>query len=71
MMSKLKYDASTIGNHDFDNGIDGLNKQLPHAAFDFLIANYDFSNTILDGKTNPYRIFTKDGITTQITGSKK
>ncbi|MDH3321377.1 MAG: metallophosphoesterase [Flavobacteriaceae bacterium] len=68
MMSKLKYDASTIGNHDFDNGIDGLNKQLPHAAFDFLIANYDFSNTILDGKTNPYRIFTKDGIKIGVFG---
>ena len=35
MMSKLGYDASTIGNHDFDNGIDGLEIQLPHAKFDF------------------------------------
>ena len=33
MMSKLGYDAATIGNHDFDNGIDGLEKQLPHASF--------------------------------------
>ena len=53
MMSKLGYDASTIGNHDFDNSIDGLEKQLPHASFDFLIANYGFKNTILDGRTNP------------------
>ena len=48
LMSLLKYDAVTIGNHDFDNGIDGLYKQLPHAKFDFLSANYDFTNTILD-----------------------
>ena len=47
-MSLLKYDAVTIGNHDFDNGIDGLYKQLPHAKFDFLSANYDFTNTVLD-----------------------
>ena len=30
LMSMLKYDACTLGNHDFDNGIDGLYKQLPH-----------------------------------------
>lgn len=68
LMSKLKYDAATIGNHDFDNGIDGLHKQLPNATFDFLISNYDFSNTILDGKTNPYKIYTKDGIKIGVFG---
>lgn len=68
LMSKLKYDAATIGNHDFDNGIDGLEKQLPHADFDFLIANYDFSNTILDGKTKPYKIYVKDSIKIGIFG---
>ena len=31
LMSMLKYDAATIGNHDFDNGLEGLYKQLPHA----------------------------------------
>ncbi len=68
MMSKLGYDASTIGNHDFDNSIDGLEKQLPHASFDFLIANYDFKNTILDGKTKPYKIFYKDGVKIGVFG---
>ena len=47
LMSMLKYDAATIGNHDFDNGIDGLYAQLPHAKFNFLSANYDFKNTVL------------------------
>jgi len=36
LMSKLKYDAATIGNHDFDNGLEGLYKQLPHASFELL-----------------------------------
>jgi len=68
LMSKLKYDAATIGNHDFDNGMDGLHKQLPHASFDFLIANYNFQNTILNGKTKPYRIFIKNGIRIGVFG---
>lgn len=68
LMSKLKYDAATIGNHDFDNGIDGLYAQLPHAQFDFISSNYDFSNTIMDGKTQPFRIFTKDGVKIGVFG---
>ncbi len=68
LMSKLKYDAATIGNHDFDNGIDGLYAQLPHAEFDFISSNYDFSNTIMDGKTHPSRVFTKDGVKIGIFG---
>jgi len=68
LMSKLKYDAATLGNHDFDNGVDGLYKQIPHASFDFLIANYNFLNTILDGKTKPYKIYIKDGIKIGVFG---
>ena len=68
LMSKLKYDAATLGNHDFDNGIDGLYAQLPHADFDFLISNYDFSNTIMDGQTKDYRIFLKDGVKIGVFG---
>ncbi|PWI29130.1 metallophosphatase [Flavobacteriaceae bacterium LYZ1037] len=68
LMSKLKYDAATIGNHDFDNGIDGLYAQLPHANFDFLSANYDFSNTIMDTHVKPYKVFIKDGIKIGVFG---
>jgi 5'-nucleotidase len=39
-MSAMGYDASTLGNHDFDNGIDGLVRMLPHASFPFVSANY-------------------------------
>lgn len=62
LMSKMGYDASTIGNHDFDAGIEGLYAQLPHADFDFVISNYDFSNTVMDGQTFPHKIFIKDGV---------
>lgn len=68
LMSMLKYDAATLGNHDFDNGIDGLYAQLPHADFPFISSNYDFSNTIMDGKTESYRIFEKNGIKTGVFG---
>ncbi len=68
LMSMLKYDLATIGNHDFDNGIDGLYKQLPNANFDFVSANYDFKNTILDTHVKPYKIFIKDGIKIGVFG---
>lgn len=68
MMSKLGYDAATIGNHDFDNSIEGLEKQLPHAKFDFLISNYDFSNTVMDGRTLPYKIYHLDGLKIGVFG---
>lgn len=68
LMSMLKYDLATIGNHDFDNGINGLYKQLPHANFEFVSANYDFKNTVLDTHVKPYKIFMKDGIKIGIFG---
>jgi len=68
LMSMLKYDAATIGNHDFDNGIEGLYNQLPNAKFDFLSANYDFKNTILESIIKPYKVFSRDGIRIGIFG---
>nr|WP_299388788.1 metallophosphatase [Allomuricauda sp.] len=68
LMSKLKYDAATIGNHDFDNGVDGLLAQIPNGTFDLLSANYDFSNTVLDGFVKPYHIYQLDGIKIGVYG---
>lgn len=68
LMSMLKYDLATIGNHDFDNGIDGLYEQLPHAKFDFVSANYDFSNTVMDTHVKPYKVFIKNGIKIGVFG---
>jgi 5'-nucleotidase len=68
LMSMMKYDLSTIGNHDFDNGISGLYAQMPHAKFDFISANYDFKNTLMDGLVKPYKIFVKDGVKIGVFG---
>ena len=59
-MSAMSYDAATMGNHDFDAGLDGFEKVLRLANFPFLCANYDFTNTPLAGKTEPYHVFVKD-----------
>jgi 5'-nucleotidase len=59
----LKYDVTTIVNHDFDISIDGLYKQFPNAKFDFVSANYDFKNTVLDTQ-----IIVKDGIKIGVFG---
>lgn len=68
LMSMMKYDLATIGNHDFDNGIDGLYGQLPNATFEFVSANYDFKNTVLDGHVKPYKVFNKNGIKVGVFG---
>lgn len=68
LMSMMQYDASTIGNHDFDNGIEGLYAQMPHAKFEFLSANYDFKNTMMDGLVKPYKVFNKNGIKVGVFG---
>ena len=59
-MSVMKYDACTIGNHDFDAGMENLATQLTnHANFPMLVANYDFTRTPMENKTQPYKIFNK------------
>ena len=68
LMSMLGYDAITIGNHDFDNGIDGLDKQLPNAKFDIISSNYDFRNTILESKVRDYKIYNRSGIKIGVFG---
>jgi len=68
LMSEMKYDASTIGNHDFDNGLDGLVSQLTHAKFPFIVSNYDFSNTEMEGKHLKYKVFNKSGIKVGVFG---
>ena len=67
-MSMLKYDAMTIGNHDFDNGIDGLNSQLPKASFDIISSNYDFSNTILENKIKRTKTYILDEVKIGVFG---
>lgn len=68
LMSNMQYDASTLGNHDFDNGVDGLIDQLPHAKFPFINCNYDLNQSNLNEHVLPYKIINKSGIRIGILG---
>jgi 5'-nucleotidase len=67
-MSAMGYDAATMGNHDFDAGLEGFDKVLPLATFPFLCANYDFSDTVLKDKTSPYKVFQKGDLRIGVFG---
>jgi 5'-nucleotidase len=67
-MTALGYDAGTIGNHDFDDGIENLANQLVHANFPLVNCNYDFTNTPLENKIPPYIIIKKGGLKIGIIG---
>ena len=68
LMSEMGYDATTIGNHDFDAGLDGLYKQLPVANFPIICCNYDFSDTLMHDQTIPYKVFEKEGVKIGVLG---
>jgi len=68
LMTEMGYDAVTMGNHDFDIGLEGFKKAKRHAKFPFLCANYDFSETILKGETKPYTIFQKGALKIGVFG---
>jgi 5'-nucleotidase len=68
-MTSLGYDATTIGNHDFDAGMENLATQLSgHADFPMLVCNYDFTGTPMEYKTQPYKIFKKGKIKIGVLG---
>jgi len=68
LMSQLRYDCATMGNHDFDNGLEGFERMLKHANFPFVTSNYDFNDTILKGKTLPHKIIEKKGLKIGVFG---
>jgi len=67
-MSAMQYDAATMGNHDFDLGMENFAIQLKHASFPMLVSNYDFSGTELENKTQPYKIFKKGSLQIGVFG---
>jgi len=68
LMSQMGYDLSTFGNHDFDLGVDNIIKQMPNASFEFVNANYDFKDSPLAGRINPFKIIIKDGLKIGVFG---
>lgn len=67
-MNAMKYDVATIGNHDFDAGIDELAKNAKRANFDLVNANYRFDDTPLNGLIQPSVIKEFDGLRVGIFG---
>jgi len=68
LMSAMGYDFATLGNHDFDLGIDALSHQLKNAKFKFLNSNYNFQNTPLKNKIENYAIVKKGNFKIGILG---
>ncbi len=68
VMTEMGYDAATLGNHDFDNGVDGLVAMLPEAGFDFVCANYDVSDPALAERVQPYVVREFGGVKVGIFG---
>jgi 5'-nucleotidase len=67
-MSSMRYDVSTLGNHDFDNGVEHLASMMPHAEFEFVCANYDVEGTALSSRVRPFTIREVDGLRIGIFG---
>jgi len=68
VMSAVGYDGGTIGNHEFDNGLEGILEPLPNAKFPLITTNYDFSDTILARKFPPFKIFKRSDIKIGVYG---
>ncbi|WP_159522791.1 bifunctional metallophosphatase/5'-nucleotidase [Sunxiuqinia indica] len=68
VMSEMGYDASTIGNHEFDNGLEGIENSIDFANFPFVCSNYDFSNTRLFNVFPEFTVFRKSGIKVGVYG---
>ena len=68
-MNMLNYDAVTLGNHEFDYGMDVLTDMVKKAKFPIVCTNYDFSETEMANYIKPYHIIYKDGLKIGILGT--
>jgi 5'-nucleotidase len=67
-MRMMGYDAATMGNHDFDAGMENFATQLSKAGFPIIIANYDFAGTPMESWYRPYEIFEKGDLRIGVFG---
>lgn len=67
-MSAIGYDVGTLGNHEFDNGVEALAAALKFANFDLVSANYDVKGTVLEGRIKPYVVKTVGGLKVGLFG---
>jgi 5'-nucleotidase len=66
--NQMKIDASCLGNHEFDNGLEFLAQLIRRATFPFVITNLDFTGTPIEGLTKKYLIIKRDGLKIGIIG---
>jgi 5'-nucleotidase len=62
LMNFMGYDAATIGNHEFDFGMDNMAKIFKQANFPILCSNYDCTGTVLEDLVKPYITLTRNGV---------
>ena len=62
LMNLMGYDVATIGNHEFDFGLDNMARLFRMANFPIVCSNYDFSGTELDGLVKPYITLKRKGV---------
>ena len=62
LMNQMGIDASTIGNHEFDFGLDNMARMFKKATFPILCTNYDFTGTVIEGLTKPWIIINRSGV---------
>jgi 5'-nucleotidase len=67
-MNRMGYDAITLGNHEFDNGVDTLAAALQNAKFDVVCANYDVTGSALEGIVKPYTILRRANLRIGVFG---
>ena len=68
LMNKMGYDAATIGNHEFDFGLDNMARIFRLAEFPIVCANYDFTGTVVEGLVKPYIILKRQGLKIGVFG---
>lgn len=68
LMNLMGYDAATLGNHEFDYGVENLARLARKAEFPIVCANYDFTGTPLEGLIKPYTVIKRDGVKIGIFG---
>lgn len=68
LMNKLHYDAATIGNHEFDFGLDNMARIFKKAQFPIVCANYDCSNSVLKDCVKPYVVLQREGLRIGVFG---
>jgi 5'-nucleotidase len=68
LMTRMGYDAATMGNHEFDNGVAHLSKKIKQAGFPFINSNYDVKETALEHLISPWKIIQKGNIKIGLIG---